>query len=287
MNWFAVEHVALVGAVGTAADLGLDDLAWQLPWALSTYIRRTGHLHDRAAVQRTALAAAQRLGDREAEAIASRLLGNVVNRLGSFTEALDFHDRSLALLAESGNNAERADTLLARARVHERTRRFDDALVDAAAAYSFAVMAERRDVQAGALTMRARCTAVLGRPNDAAEICEQALATYREIGTPEGVADSLGTLALALHLAGEPARAIQHYRESIRLDYELDDRYYTAYALNNIGDSYWDLGQWTSATEAWQQAIATFEQLDHPDADDVKAKLTAHVRARPTSRDTK
>jgi tetratricopeptide (TPR) repeat protein len=286
MDWFRVEHAALVGAVDTAVELGLDDLAWQLPWALSTYMRRTGHLHDRAAVQRAASAAARRLGNREAEAITSRLLGNVINRLGSYDEAIDLHNHALTLLQEPDDVAERADTLLARGRVLSRMGRFDDARADAAAAYRFALAAESRDLQAGALTMGAHCTSVLGRPTEGAETCKQALVIYREIGNPEGIADALCTLALALQLAGEPAQAVEHYRESIRLDYELDDRYYTAYALNNVGDSYWDLGQSAAAVEAWEQALAIFDQLNQPDAYDVRAKLAVRARARQVPPDS-
>jgi tetratricopeptide (TPR) repeat protein len=278
MGWFVAEHAGLVGAVGVATELGLDAAAWQLPWALSTYLRRAGHLTDRAAMQRAALAATQRLGDSQAEADSSRLLGNVLNRLGSFAEALELHDRALALLVELDDKAGHADTLLARARVHERMNNLESALADASAAYSLAEAAESADLRAGALTMRAHCTAMMGEPADAVDACEQAIVIYREIGNPEGVADALYTLALAWHRAGEPARAIRYYRESIRVDHELDDRYYTAYALNSIGDSYWELGRPASAVEAWEQSIDMLTQLNHPEADDVKAKLVARRR---------
>ncbi len=49
---------------------GEDTHAWQLAWTIATYLDRYAHWRDRATVHTVALAAAQRLGDRSAQAYA-------------------------------------------------------------------------------------------------------------------------------------------------------------------------------------------------------------------------
>ena len=62
----------LLAAVAHARRAGFDSHAWQLAWTLADFLQRRGHWHDLAAAQRTALAAAQRAGDRPGQANAHR-----------------------------------------------------------------------------------------------------------------------------------------------------------------------------------------------------------------------
>jgi hypothetical protein len=61
--WFEAEHHVLLAAVALAAERGFGVHAWQLPWTMWGFHDRCGHWHQHAASQRTALAAATRLGD--------------------------------------------------------------------------------------------------------------------------------------------------------------------------------------------------------------------------------
>jgi hypothetical protein len=67
----------LLAAVALAANTGFDACAWQLPWAIAGFLDRRGHWHEWAAVQGTALAAANRLGDAAGEAAARRSIGHM------------------------------------------------------------------------------------------------------------------------------------------------------------------------------------------------------------------
>ena len=63
LSWFEAEHHVLLAAVSHAAAAGLDRHAWQLAWALESFLDRRGHWQDWHATQRTALAAARRSGE--------------------------------------------------------------------------------------------------------------------------------------------------------------------------------------------------------------------------------
>ena len=73
LAWFDAEHQVLLAAVSLAAGSGFDSHAWQLPWALLSFLQAHGHWQEWAATQRTALAAATRLADTVAQAVSSRL----------------------------------------------------------------------------------------------------------------------------------------------------------------------------------------------------------------------
>ena len=55
-----------MAATGRALEVGFDTQAWQLAWALSKFLDMRGRWHDWAVTEQIALAATQRLGDREA-----------------------------------------------------------------------------------------------------------------------------------------------------------------------------------------------------------------------------
>ena len=76
LRWFALEHPSLLRAVELAAAQGFDGHAWRLPWALVTYLDLQGHRHAFKTTQAIALAAAQRLGNAEAEGGALRHLAS-------------------------------------------------------------------------------------------------------------------------------------------------------------------------------------------------------------------
>jgi len=67
LTWFAQEYPGLLRAVELATARGLDEHAWRLPWALVTYFDLQGRWRPFKATQNLALAAAQRLGNVEAE----------------------------------------------------------------------------------------------------------------------------------------------------------------------------------------------------------------------------
>jgi hypothetical protein len=64
LAWFEAEYAVLLAAVQLAADTGLDSHAWQLPHDLMEFCGRRGHWADWAAIERIALSAAQRHGNR-------------------------------------------------------------------------------------------------------------------------------------------------------------------------------------------------------------------------------
>jgi hypothetical protein len=55
---------------------------------------------------------------------------------------------------------------------------------------------------------------------------------------------------------------------------ELGDRHNQAKILTNLGDAHEAAARPSAAREAWQQALAILDDLRHPSANDLRAKLT-------------
>ncbi len=53
----------------------------------------------------------------------------------------------------------------------------------------------------------------------------------------------------------------------------LGDRYQEADTLGKLGDTHLATGDTTTARAAWQQALAILGELNHPEAEQVRAKL--------------
>jgi predicted negative regulator of RcsB-dependent stress response len=51
-------------------------------------------------------------------------------------------------------------------------------------------------------------------------------------------------------------------------------RYRKAQTLTDAGDAYHAVGDLAAARQTWAQALAILDDLHHPDADTIRAKLT-------------
>ncbi|MFJ9949628.1 AfsR/SARP family transcriptional regulator [Kitasatospora sp. NPDC091207] len=110
-RWCEGEHAHLLGAVRTAAEHGLDDLAWQLPVVLWGYYFISPHLDDWEEADRLAVAAARRAGDRHGEGHARNDLATALAARGRYDEALPELQVARSLLASVGDQVGEAHVI--------------------------------------------------------------------------------------------------------------------------------------------------------------------------------
>jgi tetratricopeptide (TPR) repeat protein len=84
--------------------------------------------------------------------------------------------------------------------------------------------------------------------------------------------DTLGFIELHL---GDHARAIAHFETALAMCREHGDRYSEAEILTHVGDARHTAGGLPRARHAWQQALDIYDDLRHPGADKVRAKLAS------------
>jgi DNA-binding SARP family transcriptional activator len=273
LDWFEAEHQALLAAATLAAETGFDACAWQLPWAMMNFLDRRGRWHDLAASQRAAVAAAARLGDQAGQAAAHRFLATACIRLADYDEARAHLADCLLLCRELGDHTGEARAHLSLTIVSERQDRHADALGHAEQALGLFRAAADHAGEAAALNTVGWCHTVLGDPQQARSVCQQGLALQRQLGNRHGEAATWDSLGYAEHQLGNLADATACYQHALGLFRELGDRYSEAEILTHLGDTHHAAGDRPGARDAWQQALDILDDLHHPDAGQVRAKL--------------
>ena len=184
LAWFEAEHRVLLASVRRAAQERLDRLAWQLAWAMQDFLDRRGHWDDWAAVGRTALDAAARLGDAAGQAVTHRLAAAACHRLAEYQQAHVHLMTALGLYQQLGDQ-------LGEARIYQ----------------SLSIISDRE-----------------GHLADALGHDKQALRLFRAIGHRSGQASALNSIGWSLILLGDPRQGRLSCQESLALHRELGDR---------------------------------------------------------------
>jgi tetratricopeptide (TPR) repeat protein len=276
LDWFRTEHAGLLASVDQAADSGDDRHTWQLAWALVDHLDRQGHRHALAATQRAAVVATQRLGDVNAQARAHHLLANAYTRLGDHDDAASHLRQALDLYRRSGDLAGQANVHHCLGNLLDQRGGPAAALGHARQALDLYLAAGDRTGQAHVLNAFGWYHAQLGNHDQALARCAQALALFRDLEDRQGLADTWDTLGRIHQGRGDYARAIVCSQHAVHLLQDLRSRYDEADTLRHLGDSLDAIGNRPAARDAWRRALTVLERLDHPDADQVRARLEAH-----------
>jgi tetratricopeptide (TPR) repeat protein len=273
MDWFTAECPVLLALLSVAVSSGLDVYAQQLPLAISFYLQITGRWQEWIEALQVSLAAAQRRGDLDGQGWAQRFIGVAFTQLGRLDEApAHLHD-ALAMfkLAEDDLGQGSAHTALAGHFVEQR--QFPGAAEHAGLGLDAYLRAGDRNGQAMTLNVLAMALSELGDADEALGCGLRALGLSQETGNRVLAANIRDTIGLVHHHRGEQDKAIAWYDQSIAECRELGDRWGEAGALMHLGDAWRGAGDAGQARQAWQQALTVFDELSHPGAADLRARL--------------
>jgi DNA-binding SARP family transcriptional activator/tetratricopeptide (TPR) repeat protein len=286
MAWFEAEHQVLLAAVSLAAGSGFDSHAWQLPWAMAPFLQARGHWQEWAATQGTALAAATRLGDAAAQALSGRLLAHVCTDLGDHDQARGHYASSLALYQRLGNRLGEAKIRHNLGVLAERQGRYADALGHAEQALRLYQAIGDKANEAIALNSVGWDHGLLGDYQQARAFCRQALTVNAEADDRWVEGEIWHSLGYAEHHLGNLSEAAACYQRALTLYRESGYRFDEADVLTLLGDTRHAAGDLAQARQTWQQALTILQNLQHPDAGQLRAKLastTDHAPAGPSA----
>lgn len=284
LAWFTGEHAVLVAAVDHAAAHGLDTHCWQLAWALWTFLDRRGHWQDWAATGRAAVAAADRLADPAAQARTNRLVAWAYTMQGHHDLAHAHLRQALDLYQHLGDEVGEAYSHYNLDYLWWLRGDSAQALYHADRALALFRSANHQAGQANALNTLGWYHSQLGDHRQALAACRQALALQQGLGDRRGQAHTWDSLGHAHHHLRHHTQAVACYRQAIDLFRGLGDRYQEASVLTHLGDAHHSTGSPGRAHAAWQAALSVLDQLDHPDAGPLRAKLAGlHDGTSPTS----
>ncbi len=275
MRWFAAERDVLLATIEHAAMAGYHGHAAQLGWALSDFLELCGHFHDWIAAQHHAVAAARRLPDSNTLARNLIILGNACTYAGAYDQAEPALHEARDTFRRLGDLNWQGRCEHALGGVLEQQGRYAEALECGRRSLELYRAGGDPDGQARAHNAIGWALSCLGEPEQAIEHCEQALQRYQEIGSINGQAatwDSLGSAHLALQRFD---RALHCFEQAISFARGSNDRYNEARVLIHVGDARQGAGEGAAALGAWRDALAILDDLDHPDAADVRERMAA------------
>jgi tetratricopeptide (TPR) repeat protein len=268
----------LLTTIRQAAASGFDAHTWQLAWTLVDHCDREGLWHDQVAVQRIALHAARRSADLAGQAHAHHNLGSAYARLALLDGARPHLERALDLFIEIGDQTSQAHSHMRMAWVYHRLGRHEEVVHhDQQALDLYRAIGERAG-QGGALNNIGWMHALLGDHEQAVVYCRQALAVHQETGDRAGEANAWDSLGFAYDGLLRHAEARVCYQRGIALFQQIGDRYFEANTLTHLGNCHMAVGDADSACDSWRHALRILDELEHPDADEVRAKLDQLAR---------
>ena len=264
--------------VGAATAAGLDAQVTLLGAGCASCLTQRGLHDDQYAIQSSAaVAAAQRLGDREAEARARRTLGMTCSVRHDEAASVHF-GRALALYAELGDEAGLGRTHLNLS--WSAGTRDDHATAIAEAQTALAHFERVEDPVGMAMGYNGMAWghAVLGDHEAGQRWCDEALALLVTADAPHTLASTVDTAAYLRAARGEVAAAVELYREAVGHWRRSGDRLGEGFTWLDLGDLHERTGQAGSALAAWREALDILDEIGHPRVAAVRARLTRRRR---------
>jgi tetratricopeptide (TPR) repeat protein/transcriptional regulator with XRE-family HTH domain len=273
--WFDAEHQVLLAVVALATETGADSHAWQIPWAMVAYFRSRGLLHDRVPLLSGALAAATRLDDAFGQAESLRGLGAAFAKIGEYEQARAHLERCLTLFRRLGDQMGEAFAQQNLSSLAEAQGRYSDAIDHGEEALRLFQATGHAVAAAALLGDIAWFHALLGNYQQARAFCEESLAHSAKLDDCDFEYNVWDTLGYIDHHLGDFAGAAAHFDVALDLCRDNGDRCTEAVILIHAGDARRAAGELPLARQAWQQALAIYDDIDHPDAEKVRAKLAS------------
>ena len=161
----------------------------------------------------------------------------------------------LALRLAAGDPQREADTRIGRSAFFAQRGEFDSAMVDAEIARDLGARLRNLRLEAGGWHAIGRVYSLTGRSRDAATAHQRSYELQREIGVPERIALALGELAIDLRRLGRYEQAIEQYEEALATYTQLNHEEGLARTRFNLSNVYSDMGDFARAEELLRDAL--------------------------------
>jgi len=274
LNWFDADYAVLLAAITAAQESGRHVHTWQLAWTLIDYQDRRGYWQDWVSVSRAAVAATREVADASVRAASYRSLSRALFYSDQQEEAGAHLLHALELCRSVDDTAGQAHTQHALASMTGRLGRHTEALLHAREALDLYRAAGQQEGEAVALNAVGWHHAKLGEYAEALSYCEESLTLLHKVGDRQGQADTWDSLGIAHHHLGNYPQALECFQRAIDLHREVGDLRFEAENHLHLGDTHQALEAPQAAEAAWRKALAIFEDLQHPDAALVRARLS-------------
>jgi tetratricopeptide (TPR) repeat protein len=273
LDWLESERENLVRVVTLADAHDLIAPCWQLADALFRFYDLRRYLPDWQQVNRIALRAAGRAGDRAVEGRMRNGIGYVLAEQSQLDEALEQLRAALAIRREVGDRAGEGRTLKNLGDVHlqlgQPTQALDCYLQAEVMAHEVGDRHREGQAQHGlgvALTE-------LGRLDEAEKRLDQALMVRREVNDQPGEGRTRFRLANVRRDQDRYSEAQAQYESSLAIVRAVGDRYHEGLVLWQMGVAAQRQGEHLTAQARWQEALEILDPMGCTEANQLRQLL--------------
>jgi tetratricopeptide (TPR) repeat protein len=236
---------------------------------------RLGRHRDALSRAELALAAYRGLGDPHGETKALNNLGGLQQDAGCYDDALISYEQAMATFIEVGDRQGEAIALSNIGDIRRLSGRHEEALKDYRAALSIFSDIGDRGSAVETINGLAATFADAGDSQAALGQYEKALVLATELAERHAqVISHLGIGAVRLAM-GHYLSAADDYRAALKLSQDIADPVHEGHALYGLGRAVLHTEGMVVARAHWQAALTLFETAGSPQADDVRARLSA------------
>ncbi len=268
IEWLHRESTSLPALAAMMVELEMDDLCWQFCYYLRGYLFEKKPWRVWIDTFQTGLTAAQRLGNRAAEAHMLNGLGLALNEYGDLDEAAAYFEQARTAFGDVNDTYGEFNVVGNYCWLQYYRGEYQAAIRLANEAWEFYTNTGALRNAAIALDCIGRAQLELGRFPDARDCFEVALKNYIELSMPDSdIAQILSRLGRAYYGLVELDKAKQHYRRAINsAGKDGTSRREVAEALRGLGDIGHLEGDDLEAIAQWRAALQVFAAIGAPDA---------------------
>ncbi len=261
LAWFETERLSIVAVIAQSAQLGMDELAWDLAMTATTLFEARNYLDDWRSSCELALSATRRSGNLRGEAVMLYALGTLETFQQQYELAAGFFAAALSLFGRTAAPYGRAltlrnialldrirgDLLVARERCKEARSAFQSV--------------GDRYAEAHVLGNMAQIELELGNPDAGVQLAREAVRICRDIGTARGEAQSLYRLAEAFFEQERFTEAAETFQQVLRIVRDNGDKLGEAYAARGLGETQLRAGLLEQAEATLLEALDSSRQI--------------------------
>jgi glycosyltransferase involved in cell wall biosynthesis/tetratricopeptide (TPR) repeat protein/transcriptional regulator with XRE-family HTH domain len=275
VEWLHRESASFQDLMAMMVELDLNDLCWQFCYYLRGYLFAKKPWQIWIGSFRTGLAAAERLGDRAAEAQMLNGLGLALNEYGDLDTAAAYLERARTAFGDVSDTYGEYNVVGTYCWLQYYRGAYESAIELANEARAFYTNSGSLRNAMIALDCIGRAQLELGRLPDACNSLEVTLANYIELSVPElDIAQVLCRLGRAYQGMTELAKAKQFYRRAIMAaQTDTSGRREEADSLKGLGDVAHLEGDYQEAATQWQGALRIFDTIGAPEAVSLRESL--------------
>ncbi|HZN18961.1 MAG TPA: tetratricopeptide repeat protein [Micromonosporaceae bacterium] len=208
-----------------------------------------------------AIAAARRLGDRRAEAIALNRLGRLHIDLGEVEQAIACHEQQLALVRSGGDQAGEVRALNGLAIAHTQFGQLGRAIQLHLEQLALCRRLQDRRGEAQALCNLGRTELSLGQVADGLAHLEPALEIAQDLGDPYGESIIRSNIGDACGATGDADAAMAHYEAAYAITRSLGDRHLEMEILAGLAPAAAAAGRAEQAVGHGTRALAVAREI--------------------------